>query len=64
MEWKVTDEMEKDSKELGDQLIVGNRRSGRGLGFSASGDQEGGEAVNKKKIYREIMKRARIDIGA
>ena len=49
MEWKVTDEMEKDSKELGDQLIVGNRRSGRGLGFSASGDQEGGEAVNKKK---------------
>lgn len=49
MEQKVTDEMEKDSKELGDQLIVGNRRSGRGLGFSASGDQEGGEAVNKKK---------------
>lgn len=30
MERKVIDQMEKDSKELGDQLIGGGRRSGRG----------------------------------
>ena len=32
MKRKVTDQTEKNSKELGDQLIDGKRRSGRGLG--------------------------------
>ena len=46
MKRKVTDQMEKNSKELGDQLREGKRRSGRGLGVWASGDQEGDEPVN------------------